>query len=140
MQAAPHYDDLIGEIKGFLLDAADRAMKEGIDRSKIILDPGIGFGKTADGNVTILKRLNEISSLGFPVLIGTSRKSFIGKMLGLDVDKRLEATLATLAVAIDGGASILRVHDVAPARRFVDMYMVCSDHGSISTHSLSRRS
>lgn len=123
MQIDPRYDDLMGEIGSFLQEAVNRARAQGV--KKIIVDPGIGFGKTAQDNVVILRRLDELSHLGVPVLVGPSRKSFIGKMLGLDVDKRLEATLATLAVSVEGGASILRVHDVGQARRFIDMYILC---------------
>jgi dihydropteroate synthase len=123
MQLDPHYDDLIGEIGAFLREVIKRAQARGV--RKVIIDPGIGFGKTAQDNVAILRRLDEFAGLGAPVLVGPSRKSFIGKMLGLDIDKRLEATLATLAVAVEGGAQILRVHDVGPARRFLEMYMLC---------------
>lgn len=129
MQAAPHYNDIIDEVRDFLCDAIRRAKRKGVDGGKIIIDPGIGFGKTAEDNVTILKNLCNFRLPGLenstPILVGTSRKSFIGNLLGLDIDKRLEATLATLAIALDGGASILRVHDVGPARRFVDAYLLC---------------
>lgn len=123
MQIAPHYNDLMGEIRSFLSDAIERALRCGIGRERIIIDPGIGFGKSAGDNLTILARLSELATLNAPILIGPSKKSFIGKVLGLELDKRLEATLATIAVAIDGGASLLRVHDVGPSRRFVDMYL-----------------
>jgi len=92
---------------------------------RICIDPGIGFGKTVEDNITILKRLSVLSRLEAPIVIGTSRKSFIGKMLDVESDKRLEGTLATLARATDEGASILRVHDVAAARRFMTMYLAC---------------
>ena len=122
MQINPHYEDLMGEIRSFLQEAIKRARARGIE--KVIIDPGIGFGKTAQDNVVILRRLSELAGFGSPLLVGPSRKSFIGKMLGLDVDKRLEATLASLAVAVEGEASILRVHDVGAARRFIDMYLL----------------
>ncbi len=125
MQEAPRYDDLMGEIAGYLSDAMERACRAGVARERVILDPGIGFGKTADDNITILKRLAEIAGLGAPVLIGTSRKSFIGKVLDVDMEKRLEGTLATLALATERGAQLLRVHDVAAARRFLSMYLAC---------------
>lgn len=141
MQAAPHYNDIIGEIRDFLCDAIRRAEAKGVDKAKIIIDPGIGFGKTAEDNVTVLKNLSNFQFPGLgsrvpgsenptAILIGTSRKSFIGKLLGFDIEKRLEATLATLAIALDGGASILRVHDVGPARRFVDAYLLCHHNSS----------
>lgn len=131
MQTAPHYDNLLGEIKSFLESAIQRAVSAGMDRSKIIIDPGIGFGKSPRDNVEILKKLKVFSSLGCPVLIGTSRKSFLGKLLNLNVGERTEATLATLAIAVDGGASILRVHDAGPARKFLDAYMLCKSFPDI---------
>jgi len=125
MQDEPRYDDLMGEVKGYLIDAMERAREAGVAQENVILDPGIGFGKTADDNLTIMRRLSEISALGAPVLIGTSRKSFIGKLLDVDIEKRLEGMLATLALAVDRGAQVLRVHDVAPARRFLSIYLAC---------------
>lgn len=125
MQVAPAYDDLMGEITEYLRRAIDAACRAGVRRGSIIVDPGIGFGKTARDNLTIIKRLSELCALGAPILIGTSRKSFIGKMLDVDVDNRLEGTLATLAASIDRGAAILRVHDVAAAKGFVTMYLSC---------------
>ncbi|MFH0799744.1 MAG: dihydropteroate synthase [Pseudomonadota bacterium] len=124
MQMAPHYDNLMDEIRAFLSDAIRRAIAAGVARDNIIVDPGIGFGKRAEDNLNILKDLRQLEAVEVPILIGTSRKSFIGKMLGLEVNERLEATLATLAAAVDQGASILRVHDVAPARRFLDMHLL----------------
>ncbi len=125
MQEAPHYTDLMTEITAFLSDAISRAISAGIHRRNIMIDPGIGFGKTVTDNVTILRRLADLCDLNAPIVIGTSRKSFIGKILDVDIENRLEGTLATLAIAIDGGASILRVHDVGPTKRFTDMYCAC---------------
>lgn len=125
MQDAPHYKDIIGEIKSFLEKVSKRAMAAGIDRSQIVIDPGIGFGKSPTDNVKILKSLRSFAMLGFPLLVGTSRKSFFGKLLGHDLGKRLEGTLATLAVAVDAGVAIFRVHNVAAARRFLDTYLLC---------------
>ncbi|MBN1282518.1 MAG: dihydropteroate synthase [Proteobacteria bacterium] len=122
MQEAPRYGDLMAEIGSFLADAMARAEGAGVARDRLIVDPGIGFGKTVEHNLTIIAHLDELSALKAPILIGTSRKAFIGKVLDLEVDERLEGTLATLAIAVDKGASILRVHDVSPARRFLDMY------------------
>ena len=119
MQDNPVYDDLMGEIRTFLADAVRRAEKAGVE--KIIVDPGIGFGKTAEDNVKIIKELAELKTLGKMILVGPSRKSFIGKLLGLTVENRLEATLATLGVAYQNGAEIFRVHDVGPARRYLSM-------------------
>lgn len=123
MQVAPHYGDLIGEIRAFLAEATSRALRAGVGKDRIILDPGIGFGKRPEDNVEILRRLPELFEPGAQVLVGPSRKSFIGKLLGHQPHERLEATLAALALAIEGGARILRVHDVGAVRRFCDAYL-----------------
>jgi len=111
--------DLMDEIKRFLSVAATRAMAAGVPREKVILDPGIGFGKTADHNWEVMRRLAELQDLGHPILIGTSRKSFIGKLLDLPVTERLEGTEATVVAAVLRGADIVRVHDVLPMARAV---------------------
>lgn len=112
MQINPHYEDVISEIYTYFEKSILRLTKYGVEEGKIIIDPGIGFGKNLDHNIQILKRLKEFKSLGRPILIGTSRKSFIGAILNLPVDKRLNGTLASCACAIINGADILRVHDV----------------------------
>jgi dihydropteroate synthase len=112
MQADPVYDSLMSEISNYLRDKAQAAMAAGVSRNKIIIDPGIGFGKTVEHNLEIINRVAEFKSLGYPVLIGPSRKSFIGKVLGLEPDQRLEGTAAAIAACVAGGASIVRVHDV----------------------------
>ncbi|MGB9595907.1 MAG: dihydropteroate synthase [Candidatus Poribacteria bacterium] len=113
MQISPHYNSLIDEIKKYLQDKVNMAERSGISSDKIIIDPGIGFGKTVEHNLEILRRLNEFKSLGKPILIGTSRKSFIGKILNIDDPKeRIDGTSATVAIAIANGADIIRVHDV----------------------------
>lgn len=112
MQVGIQYDDLMGDISAFLSNAADLAIKAGVEKEKIILDPGIGFGKTVDHNFTIIKKLDLLTKLGYPILIGVSRKSFIGKSLDLPVDKRLEGSLAAAIYAALKGAAIIRVHDV----------------------------
>lgn len=117
MQLDIHYDDLLGEIVSFLESAADKAMAAGVAKSKIIIDPGIGFGKTTGHNLTILKNLNRFVNLGYPVLIGVSRKSFIGNTLGLPVEQRLEGSLAAALYAVLKGAAIVRAHDVLETRR-----------------------
>ncbi len=122
MQLDPSYEELIPEISKFLIDAAEAAIDRGVEKARIILDPGIGFGKSAQENVIILKELAQFVNLGYPILVGTSRKSFMGKLLGYEVNERLEGTLASLAVAGDGGASIVRVHDVIQSKRFLDAY------------------
>jgi len=113
MQENPTYDDVVVDIRDYLARRADVAVAAGVDPARISVDPGIGFGKTVEHNLEILRRLDEFAVLGFPVLIGTSRKSFIGKITGRDVNDRLGATIATNVLALAGGASIFRVHDVA---------------------------
>lgn len=125
MQNAPEYDDLMGEITLFLGNAVSRAEEAGIGADQIAVDPGIGFGKTTQHNLAILRRLPELAVLGKPVLVGTSRKSFIGNVLDLPVDQRLEGTLATAAYAVAQGARLLRVHDVRPVARTVRMIEAC---------------
>ncbi len=111
--------DLMGEIKRFLAQAASRAVAAGVPREKVIVDPGIGFGKTADHNWEVMQRLDELKELGHPILIGTSRKSFIGKLLDLPASDRLEGTAATVVAAVLRGADIVRVHDVLQMARAV---------------------
>lgn len=110
MQRNPEYNDLIPEIKSYLSAAIKTSIEKGINQ--IIIDPGIGFGKNLEHNVEIFKRLREFQELGYPILIGPSRKSFIGTLLDLPVDERLEGTAAAVAVSIMNGANIIRVHDV----------------------------
>ncbi len=119
MQNDPRYADLVGEISAFLAGAAQRAMASGIGREKIIIDPGIGFGKTLEDNYRIIKNLHEFRKLGFPVLVGLSRKSLIGKLYGGDED-RLPATIALNAASVLNGADIIRVHDVKEHRLALD--------------------
>lgn len=117
MQADTGYDNLLGEITAYLETAVSRAVAAGIPRAKLAVDPGIGFGKDLDGNLQILHRLRELHGLGLPILLGTSRKSFIGRILGRpDPAERLNGTLATVALAVACGVQIFRVHDVRPAR------------------------
>jgi len=120
MQSSPHYHDVMVEVATELIESATRALSAGVRRDAIWIDPGIGFGKTFDHNLELLRRLSEISSLGLPVLVGASRKSFLGTILDLGVSERLEGSLAAAEAARLGGASMLRVHDVAETRRFVD--------------------
>jgi dihydropteroate synthase len=119
MQNKPHYTDVIGEISVFLKERTAFAMKSGISKSKIIIDPGIGFGKRVEDNLKIIRDLGKFKKLGFPILVGPSRKSFIGAILGLPVDERLEGTLAAIALCAKNGADIVRVHDVNHAVRTV---------------------
>ena len=104
--------DIMESIKEFLQDSIDLALKSGIKKEKIVLDPGIGFGKTFEQNLEVLKRLDEIKTFGYPVLLGTSRKSVIGNVLNVEPKQRLEGTIATTVLGIRDGVDIVRVHDV----------------------------
>ena len=115
MQKNPVYTDVVKEIKEYFSERINEARDYGID--DIIIDPGIGFGKTTEHNLQILKRLSEFKDLGFPVLVGPSRKSFIGNITGLPVKERLEGTLAAISIAIINGANMVRVHDVKECKR-----------------------
>lgn len=121
MQINPEYESLLEEIIEYLSTAIKKATAAGISKERIIIDPGIGFGKTAEHNLEILHRLGELKILGCPILIGPSRKSFIGKVLGLEPEERLFGTLASLAVAVINGANVVRVHDVKPASQAIKM-------------------
>ena len=122
MQADPCYDDVVAEVRAFLEDALARAEAAGVARERTIVDPGIGFGKTVEHNLTLVNRLDEIAPAGRPVLLGASRKSFIGKTLSLDSPReRLEGTLAVTVLAVARGARIVRVHDVRANVRAVRM-------------------
>jgi dihydropteroate synthase len=117
MQQDPRYDDVVGDIKAFLAERMEFAVSSGIARERILLDPGIGFGKTTEHNLELLRRLDELLELGRPVVIGTSRKSFLGRLTGCqDPDERVAATIATNVLAYERGARVFRVHDVAPVR------------------------
>ena len=116
MQDEPKYDDVVLEVVSYLEEAIAKAVSAGIDSEKIIIDPGIGFGKRLEDNLAILKRLDELKSLGRPVLIGPSRKSFIGAITGKKEKERNFGTAASVSAAIIGGADIIRVHDVSQMR------------------------
>jgi dihydropteroate synthase len=113
MQKDPRYDDVVSEVKAFLEERLSFATAEGVPEEHVWLDPGIGFGKTVDHNLELIRRLDEIVSIGRPVVIGTSRKSFLGKITGRDVHERVPGTIATTLIAYERGASVFRVHDVA---------------------------
>jgi len=122
MQADPRYDDVVDEVLNFLGEAVARAVAAGIAWERTIVDPGIGFGKTVEHNLALVNRLDELAETGRPVLLGASRKSFIGKTLDIDSPaERLEGTLAVTALAVARGARIVRVHDVAANVRVVRM-------------------
>jgi len=114
MQRDPVYDDVVAEVKAFLEDRLAAAVAAGVAEQRIQLDPGIGFGKTLEHNLELLRRLDELVALGRPIVVGTSRKSFLGRITGRDVGERLPGTIATSVLALERGASVFRVHDVAP--------------------------
>ena len=116
MQEDPRYGDVVSDVKAFLEQRLAFAVAEGVPEERVTLDPGIGFGKTLDQNLELLRRLEEIVAIGRPVMVGTSRKSFLGKLTGREVDQRLAGTIATNVLAYARGASVFRVHDVAPVR------------------------
>ncbi|MDP2207753.1 MAG: dihydropteroate synthase [Bacteroidota bacterium] len=115
MQHNPEYQNLIGEIKNYLAEAIKISTAK--DINQIIIDPGIGFGKKIEHNIEIFKRLKDFQEFGYPILVGPSRKSFIGELLDLPIDGRLEGTAAAVAVSIMNGANIIRVHDVKEMKR-----------------------
>jgi dihydropteroate synthase len=114
MQHDPRYDDVVSDVKAFLEERMTFAVNEGVPEARILLDPGIGFGKTAEHNLELLARVDELVALGRPVVIGTSRKSFLGRITGRTVGDRLSGTIVTNVLAYERGARVFRVHDVAP--------------------------
>lgn len=119
MQKDIHYESLFSEIILYLKDSIQRAENEGVDPKKIIIDPGIGFGKTVSDNLIIIKNLKEFKILGKPILLGTSRKSFIGKLLNTGPNDRIEGSLSSIAIGVLNGAHIIRTHDVFQAKRAI---------------------
>jgi dihydropteroate synthase len=117
MQDDPRYEDVVAEVKAFLAQRLEAAVAAGIAEERIWLDPGIGFGKTAEHNMELLRRLGELRELGRPLVIGTSRKSFIGRLDGSAAGERLGGTIASSVLAAVEGAAVLRVHDVAEVRQ-----------------------
>ena len=115
------YVDVVAEVSTWLLEAAGVAESAGVPRARIVLDPGLGFGKTYRQNLELIRRLSELRALGYPLLIGASRKSFTGRAQRLPIDQRLESSLATMVLCIAGGADVVRVHDVGPAVRAAGM-------------------
>jgi dihydropteroate synthase len=114
MQDDPRYDDVVDDVARFLSERMAFAVAAGVAEERIMVDPGIGFGKTVEHNLELLRRLDRIVALGRPVVIGTSRKSFLGKLTGRAVDERLAGTIATNVLAFERGARVFRVHDVGP--------------------------
>jgi dihydropteroate synthase len=116
MQENPSYDDVVDDVKAFLAGRIELAVERGVAEERIWIDPGIGFGKTLEHNLELLRRLGELRDLGRPVLIGTSRKSFLGKLTGRDVADRLGGTIASNVLALAAGADVFRVHEVGAVR------------------------
>ena len=115
MQTDPRYDDVVVDVRDFLEERLAFAVSQGIEAERVILDPGIGFGKTLEHNLELLRRLEELVEIGRPVMVGTSRKSFLGKLTGrADTDARLAGTIASCVIAYERGATVFRVHEVAP--------------------------
>ncbi|HXH03296.1 MAG TPA: dihydropteroate synthase [Candidatus Competibacteraceae bacterium] len=123
MQQHPHYGDVVGEVKAFLADRVQACEQTGIARSRLLLDPGFGFGKTLQHNLTLLRHLDAFHELGLPLLVGLSRKSMIGTLTGRSVDERMHGSVAAAVLAAWQGAHIVRVHDV---RATVDALKVCA--------------
>lgn len=120
MQKSPSYDDVVCDVKDFLAERIEFALSEGLSQDQLLIDPGIGFGKTVEHNSSLILRLDEIAALGPPVVVGTSRKSFLTALAGDSVD-RVAATVATNVVALTKGAEVFRVHDVAVNRSTLDL-------------------
>lgn len=117
MQDNPIYEDVVREVKSYLKQQMELAIKAGVDKKAIVIDPGIGFGKTVEHNLKLINHITDFQELGRPVMIGASRKSFIGKITSAEVSDRLEGSLATAVIAAVNGARIVRVHDVKQTRR-----------------------
>jgi dihydropteroate synthase len=128
MQDDPRYDDVVDDVKAFLEERMTAAVAAGVPEERIQLDPGIGFGKTLAHNLALLRRLDEIVALGRPVVVGTSRKSFLGRLTGRDVTERVHGTLAANVLALERGARVFRVHDVA----------ACADALAVAAATLAR--
>ncbi len=121
MQDDPRYADVVGEVRDFLTQRLDACARAGIPRARLVIDPGFGFGKTLEHNLALLRGLREFTALGVPVLAGLSRKSMIGKALGLPLGQRLHASVALALLAVQNGASIVRTHDVGPTLEAIRM-------------------
>lgn len=130
MQVAPQYSDVVGEVSEYLRARVGACAGHGIDRHRILLDPGFGFGKSVIHNMQLLKGLTQLAALDFPLVVGLSRKSIIGKLLGRDVAQRLPASLALAVLAVERGAAIIRTHDVAATADAVAMWRAMEDYGT----------
>jgi dihydropteroate synthase len=126
MQQAPVYDDVVAEVSQFLAGRITAAVAAQIPKEKILIDPGIGFGKTVEHNISLLKHLSAFSSLNCPLVVGTSRKSFIGALTNVsDPQARLPGSLATLPAMLNADVAIVRIHDVAATRQFLKIHESC---------------
>ncbi len=121
MQEDPRYDDVVDDVKAFLADRVESAVAAGVAEERIWLDPGIGFGKTLEHNLELLRRLGELKELGRPIIVGTSRKRFLGAITGREADERIGGTVASNVLALRNGAEAFRVHDVAEVREALDV-------------------
>jgi dihydropteroate synthase len=122
MQENPHYDDVVADVCAFLSERLRTAQAQGIPANRLVIDPGFGFGKTLEHNIELLRGLKKLRTLGAPMLVGLSRKSMIGKALGIPVDQRLHASVALAIMAVQEGARIVRVHDVGPTVQALRMW------------------
>ncbi len=130
MQKNPRYDDVLATVKQFLLERAAACEAAGIGRSSIILDPGFGFGKTLEHNLSLFRGLPELAATGYPLLVGVSRKSMIGAILNREVDQRVYGSVALALMAVQSGARIVRVHDVAATRDVLQMWSAVAQAGN----------
>ncbi len=130
MQDDPHYEDVVRGVYAFLLERTEAAIKEGVDPKNIVIDPGIGFGKTIEHNLELIDRIDEFRSMGYPVLLGASRKSMFGDILGKDVEHRLYGSLAAAAIGVDRGVSVIRVHDVEETVDVIRTLVALKKHGN----------
>ena len=127
MQSEPSYQDVVREVADFLQQRVADCARAGIARERLLLDPGFGFGKTVGHNLQLLRDLPTLAELGLPLLVGLSRKSLIGKLLGRELDQRLPASLALAVLAVERGAAVVRTHDVAATADAVAMYVAMED-------------
>lgn len=130
MQHSPRYDDVVEEVKTYLQSHIDTCLQAGIDEANLWVDPGFGFGKTLDHNMMLLRNLSVLTTLNCPLVVGISRKSMIEKLLGRGLADRLPGSLALNLIALQRGASVLRVHDVAATRDIINVFMACEDYRS----------
>ncbi len=128
MQQSPDYKSVVSDVCGYLQSRAEACLAAGVDGSRLIMDPGFGFGKSVEHNLSLLNQLSLLVDLGYPVLVGLSRKSLIGKVLGRDVDQRLAGSLALAVLAAERGASIIRVHDVVETVDAIKLYSAVVAH------------